>query len=251
MNILITGTTSGIGKQLALDYLAEGHLVYCCGRNPAALQALSQQFPEQAKTLSFDIQQLAACREALGNLPPLELAILNAGTCEYIDAGHFDAACFERVVRINLIGMANCLEPLIPKLASGGRLALMGSSSSYLPLPRAEAYGASKAATEYLARTLSISLQHQHLEVSYIAPGFVETPLTDANDFPMPMRVDVAHASACIRRGIARGKAEIHFPKLFTGLLKTLGLLPFAVQRRLLSRTLTRAHAATTHRHSG
>lgn len=239
MNILITGTTSGIGQQLAIDYLSEGHTVYCCGRNLAALATLSKRFPILAKNLSFDIQDLDDCRRTLRDLPELDLVILNAGTCEYIDAKQFDAASFERVVRINLIGMANCLEFLIPKIAEGGSLSLMGSSSSYVPLPRAEAYGASKAATEYLAKTLSISLKKQNIRVSYIAPGFVETPLTDLNDFPMPMRVGVEFASERIRKGIAQGKSEIHFPRLFTGLLKTLGLLPFALQKRLLARTLT------------
>ncbi len=239
MRILITGTTSGIGQQLATDYLSEGHTVYCCGRNLAALTNLSNRFPALAKNLNFDIQDLEDCRRALSELPELDLVILNAGTCEYIDARQFDAASFERVVRINLIGMANCLEFLIPKITEGGFLSLMGSSSSYVPLPRAEAYGASKAATEYLAKTLSISLKQQAIKVSYIAPGFVETPLTDLNDFPMPMRVGVEYASDHIRRGIAKGKSEIHFPKLFTGLLKALSLLPFALQKRLLAKTLT------------
>ena len=237
--VLITGTTSGIGKQLALDYLRNDHTVYCCGRNQPALEVISGQFPERARLRCFDIQDRSDCRQALAELPCLDLAILNAGTCEYIDAGHFDAECFERVVRTNLIGMANCLQYLIPRMAQGGTLALMGSSSGYLPLPRAEAYGASKAATEYLAKTLAISLKRQQLRVNYIAPGFVKTPLTDRNDFPMPMQVDVEFASAAIRRGIAAGKTEIHFPKMFTGLLKTLGLLPFALQKRLLAMTLT------------
>jgi len=67
----------------------------------------------------------------------------------------------------------------------------------------------------------------------------VETPLTDLNDFPMPMRVDVEYASRRIRKGIAQGKSEIHFPRLFTGLLKSLSLLPFGVQRLLLARMIT------------
>ena len=239
MNILITGTTSGIGHKLAQDYLEEGHTVYCCGRNDTVLADLASPFGERAIPLKFDVQTLSDCKQALSSVPELDVVILNAGTCEYIDASNFDAESFERVIRINLIGIANCLEVLIPKLKRGSTLSLMGSSSSYLPLPRAEAYGASKAATEYLAKTLAITLKKQGIHVSYIAPGFVETPLTDLNDFPMPMRVDVEFASRRIRRGIASGASEIHFPKLFTGILKTLSLLPFALQRILLARMLT------------
>ena len=88
----------------------------------------------------------------------------------------------------------------------------MGSSSSYLPLPRAEAYGASKAAIEYLSRTLQISLKSSDIHVSYIAPGFVETSFTDKNDFPMPMRVDVKFASEKIRAGFSSKKTGNTFP---------------------------------------
>jgi short-subunit dehydrogenase len=238
MNILITGSTSGIGKQLALDYLEQGHSVFCCGRNQAALEDIAADYPT-ATLLSFDIQDLPACRTSLANLPQLDIVILNAGTCEYIDARKFDAECFQRVINVNLIGIANCLEPLLPKLAAGASLALMGSSSSYLPLPRAEAYGASKAATQYLANTLAITLKPSTIHVSYIAPGFVETPLTNLNDFPMPMRVDVHFASKQIRRGISKHQREIHFPRLFTGLLKTIALLPAGLQQRLIARTLS------------
>ena len=238
MNILITGASSGIGRQLARDYLAEGHRVWCCGRNGSALAELERDFPEHARTLSFDIQDLSACREALGGTGRLDLAILNAGTCEYMDARRFDAALFRRVMEVNVIGTGNVLEAIIPQLKAGSTLALMGSSSAFLPLPRAEAYGASKAAVDYLARTLAISLAGAGIHVSYIAPGFVETPLTDRNDFPMPMRVEVGAASRHIRRGLARRRRLIHFPRLFTGLLRCIGRLPLALQNRLIARTL-------------
>ncbi len=238
MNILITGTTSGIGLKLAQDYLSAGHTVHCCGRNKPVLQDLVTAFGDRAKPIIFDVQNREDCLAFLTGLPELDLVILNAGTCEYIDASNFDAASFERVIRINLIGLANCLEALIPKLTAGSSLSLMGSSSSYLPLPRAEAYGASKAAIEYLAKTLAITLGKEGIHVSYIAPGFVETPLTDLNDFPMPMRVNVEFASRRIRQGLEQRQSEIHFPKLFTGLMKTLSLLPFGWQRFLLTKVL-------------
>ena len=238
MNILITGTTSGIGLKLAQDYLAAGNTVHCCGRNKPVLHQLVKAFGDKATPITFDVQNREDCLAALATLPELDLVILNAGTCEYIDASNFDAASFERVIRINLIGLANCLEALIPKLAAGSSLALMGSSSSYLPLPRAEAYGASKAAIEYLAKTLAITLGKEGIHVSYIAPGFVETPLTDLNDFPMPMRVDVEFASRRIRQGLEKEQSEIHFPRLFTGIMITVSLLPFALQRFLLTKIL-------------
>lgn len=239
MKILITGSSSGIGSQLARDYLQQGHTVYCCGRNESALAELRSTHPEQATILAFDIQNLQECLTAVEDIDALDLVILNAGTCEYIDADNFDASSFARVMNINVLGTANCLQAVLPKLGAGSALALMGSSSSFLPLPRAEAYGASKAATEYLAKTLAISLKPRNIHVSYIAPGFVETPLTDLNDFPMPMRVDVSFASRKIRAGLAKRRRMIHFPRLFTGMLRLLGRLPLGIQLRLVGRALS------------
>ena len=238
MNILITGASSGIGKQLAIDYLENGHVVYCCGRDLSALRQLKESFPKLAIILNFDICSLEACAESLSSLKSLDLVILNAGTCEYIDARSFDAELYSRVLRVNVEGTANCLQFLIPRIKEGGSLALMGSSSSFIPLPRAEAYGASKAAIYYLAQTLRISLKSAKICVSYIAPGFVETPLTDRNDFPMPMRVDVNYASDQIRKGLAKGNWLIHFPRNFTWLLKAIGVLPARLQQFLIAKTL-------------
>lgn len=236
MKILITGATSGIGEQLAVDYLRGGHDVFCCGRKISALSKLEEDHPDAAHLHSFDVGDLAECTESLQNIPQLDLVILNAGTCEYVDARKFDAELFARVIKTNLIGTANCLQILIPKIKDKGSLALMGSSSSFLPLPRAEAYGASKAALDYLAQTLQISLGH--VNVSYIAPGFVETPLTNQNNFPMPMRVGVEFASKSIRNGIEKRKTEIHFPQKFTFALKIIGLLPKSVQQFLIKKAL-------------
>lgn len=240
MNILITGTTSGIGHELAVQYLSRNHRVICCGRNADALQKLQVDFPGLASTRCFDITDPAETLQQLADSGPLDLAILNAGTCEYLDMPNFDAKAFARVIETNLIGVANCLEPLIPQLTEGSRLAIIGSSASYLPLPRAEAYGASKAALEYLSKTLAITLKPSNIKVTYIAPGFVKTPLTDRNDFPMPMRLNVSDAAQCIIAGLARGKAEIHFPKRFTALLKFVGMMPFALQKQVIGRLVAR-----------
>ena len=115
----------------------------------------------------------------------------------------------------------------------------MGSSSSFLPLPRAEAYGASKAATEYLAYTLGITLRDREISTTYIAPGFVKTPLSNLNDFPMPMRTSVVAASETIRSGLSKRRKEIHFPKAFTWLLKYIAILPIGIQQSLIRKSIT------------
>ena len=236
MNILISGASSGIGQQLALDYLAAGHRVTCCGRAQNRLASIARAYPNRASICVFDVVDLDACRTGLQDVTDLDLVVLNAGTCEYIDAKVFNARLFERVISTNLVGLANCLEVVIPKLQPGGQVALMGSSAGYVPLPRAEAYGASKAAVHYLARTLAITLRPLGIAVTYIAPGFVETPLTDRNDFPMPMKISTGEASRSIREGLTKRKSEIHFPRRFTGWLKLISRLPMVLQQSLIQK---------------
>jgi len=96
-----------------------------------------------------------------------------------------------------------------------------------------EAYGGSKAAVAYMVETLRIPLFKEKINVSLICPGFVKTRLTDLNDFPMPFRITVQEASSYIRKGLAREKAEIHFPKRFTYLLKLLSYLPRPIWSKL------------------
>lgn len=243
MNILITGSTSGIGQKLAISYLQQGHHVVCCGRNEQALEELQLSYPQLATVLCFDIQDYQDIQQKISTIDKLDLAILNAGTCEYIDMPHFDAQAFQRVLNTNVLGVANCLEALIPKMNKGSRLALTGSSSSFVPLPRAEAYGASKAAIRYLARTLTMTLKPLGISVSHIAPGFVKTPLTDQNDFPMPMRIEADDAASRIIDGLAKGKSDIHFPRRFTGLLKLIASLPMGCQQWLITKlVLDRKH---------
>ncbi|MCE2573135.1 SDR family NAD(P)-dependent oxidoreductase [Motilimonas eburnea] len=235
--VLITGATSGIGRQLALDYIKQGWIVWACGRNQAALTELKQAAGEHLHPLCFDINDVAQIGQAARKITALDLAILNAGTCEYIDdAKQFDGALFERVMQTNVISLGYCLQHFLPLIKRGGKLALMGSSASYLALPRAEAYGASKAAVSYLARTLAIDLKPSGIAVSLINPGFVNTPLTAKNDFPMPMSIDVAQASAAIMAGLAKDRFDVHFPKKFTFILKTLAMLPEFIWQGLAAR---------------
>lgn len=225
MRVLITGATSGIGRQLALDYHREGHEVWALGRNQEALDELSAQ---GLKTVQLDLGERTAALEWFASMTPLDCAILNAGSCEYIDLPEFDSELVSRVMRTNVESMAVSIEGVLPLLRNGDRphLVAVGSSAAYLPLPRAEAYGASKAAISYMIRTLRMDLFRENIDVSLVCPGFVKTPLTDRNDFPMPFRVSVEEASNAIRRGIEKRRLEIHFPGRFTYFLKMLSLLP-------------------------
>jgi short-subunit dehydrogenase len=231
--VLITGATSGIGLALAKKYLAMSYNVVACGRNIEVLdrlQASAEVKPGQLDIIQFDLLDKAALTEALSSIEQLDIVILNAGSCEYIDdVTHFDGELFARVIQTNVIAVGYCLAALIPNINRGGHLALMGSSAAYVPFQRAQAYGASKAAIHYLADSLRLDSDPNVLGISLIAPGFVKTPLTDKNDFPMPMQVSAEQAAEVIFSGINKNNREIHFPFLFTCFLKLMGILPRSI----------------------
>ncbi|WP_075180794.1 SDR family NAD(P)-dependent oxidoreductase [Pantoea sp. 1.19] len=232
--VLITGATSGIGEQLVRDYVRTGWTVIACGRHAGRLQALADSLPG-LQTLAFDITDLAQTRERLNGVTA-DLVILCAGTCEYLDHGVVEAEKVERVLRTNFLGPVNCLDVLLPQLSAGSRVALVGSTAGLVPLPRAEAYGASKAALAYFTRSLAQDLQRRQIALSLILPGFVDTPLTQRNDFPMPMIITAEQASRTIMRGLDKGRAEIAFPWFFALIMRLTALLPAALQRRLTQR---------------
>ncbi|MFC6380017.1 SDR family NAD(P)-dependent oxidoreductase [Psychrobacter glacincola] len=230
-HIVITGATSGIGYQLAKDYLVEGHHVYAVGRDEEALSALKSL---GAETVEVDLMDREKVLTAFDKISKIDLAICGAGMCEYLDMPDFDSAAFMKVVTVNMGTLSHAIEGVLPKLmASKGRLVGIGSASAYVPFARAEAYGSSKAAIHYLMKTLQISLAPHGVSVSLVVPGFVETPMTKQNDFPMPFLQTTQQASQAIRAGIKSGHDVIEFPKKLTLPLKVLGTLPDLVWQQV------------------
>ncbi len=193
MTVLITGASSGIGAGLAKSFAADGHLVIACGRDASRLAALQQLSPNISVRL-FDMTDRDACRQALTGCFCRPDHSLRAGTCEYLDHGQVDAALVERVMATNFLGPVNCLAALQTQLEAGDRVVLVSSMAHWLPFPRAEAYGASKAALIWFANSLRLDWEPKGVAVTVVSPGFVDTPLTRKNDFAMPGRVSVDRA---------------------------------------------------------
>ncbi len=224
-SVLITGASSGIGKALA-ELLSQTHQVYACGRNAERLAAL-EHCGDNIKGLSFDVTNPSQVDQVLSNIDALDIIVLNAGDCRYIDdAKHFDAQLFAEIVNVNLVAIGYQLQAMLPKLKKGGQLVLVGSSVTILPLPRAEAYGASKAGLAYLAKTLALDLKPHDIAVSLVSPGFVATPLTDKNDFAMPFLMTSEQAAVRIKKGIDKRQPHIRFPRRLLGLMQILSWLP-------------------------
>ncbi|MGY2258219.1 SDR family NAD(P)-dependent oxidoreductase [Pseudomonas sp. SDO55104_S430] len=250
--IWLTGASSGIGAALAQILLSQGHFLAVSARNVTALEKLQTGHPQQVLVLPGDLtdaRQVRAMGDRIGELwGYLDQVILNAGTCEYLDAGHFEASMIERVMRTNLFSAAYCVEAALPLLRKAQRphLVAICSSVTYLPLPRAEAYGASKAAMRYLFQSLRIDVAHEGIDVTLVSPGFVDTPLTRQNDFPMPMRWPVGKAADYIATRLEKRPLEVAFPGPFIATLRLLAILPQRLQLALARRMARPATEASS-----
>lgn len=230
--VLITGATSGIGLDLFNKYVEEGYDVVACGRNKEQLAKLAKK---SKATLCFDVTEPDQILSAVALLNiNLDIVILNAGNCRYIDdVVNFDGELFADIINTNLTSTGYLLQYLLPKLNKGGQLVLVSSSATILPFSRSQAYGASKAGMDYLAKSLRIDLAPKGIGVSLVHPGFIKTPLTDKNDFPMPFIISSEEAAYRIFKGIKAKKAYIHFPKRLTMLLKLIALLPDVIWQKI------------------
>lgn len=234
----ITGASTGIGRALALRLARQGWHVAASARNAEALAALGPGI----RAYPLDVTDASACARVAGairhDLGAIDLAVLNAGTHVPTPASSFDAQAVRALIEVNLIGAANGLAAILPDMIAcrRGRIALVASVAGYRGLPGASAYCASKAGLIALAESLKFDLDPLGLKIQVINPGFVRTPLTDRNAFPMPFLMEVEDAVSRILRGLESDRFEIAFPRRFVWLLKALRLLPdrlyFALTRR-------------------
>lgn len=228
--ILITGASSGLGESLALLAAKEGHQVIACGRNKQKLDQLC--INENISSCVFDVTDNKSTRQALQGIN-CDIAVLNAGTCEYVDVDKLDPEMFKRVFETNVFGVVNVISALLPRLTSGNKIVMVDSLARLLPFTKSQAYGASKSALNYIAKTLEVDLASSGITVQTISPGFVETPLTDKNDFPMPMCITSAKAARYMLDGIFKNKSSVYFPRRFSAMIRVMNLLPEFIQKRL------------------
>jgi NAD(P)-dependent dehydrogenase (short-subunit alcohol dehydrogenase family) len=242
--IWLTGATSGIGRALALALAKMGNHVIASGRNEVALRQLSEDCHGAISPMQLDVTDASSIEYAGSRLSvitdSLDMVIANARDCEYLDPSHFDSAMIKRIMAVNFFGAVSTVELALPLLrkASRPQIVVVSSLSTLVAFGGAEAYGASKAALEYFARSLAIDLVPAKIAVSIVRPGFVATPLADKNHFAMPFMLSPEQASDRIIKGIDKRKAMIEFPRRLSWPLKLLAGLP-ALWYRLIAPRLS------------
>ena len=231
----ITGASSGIGRELALILARDGWTVCATARRKSDLDSLvADATPAKGQVLAFegdvtDAGRMAAVVSAIETgHGPIVLAVLNAGIYLPVSDVPFDREAYIRSFDVNLGGTVNCLAPLLPEMVKrgNGQLWLMASVAGYSGLPTSAAYGATKAGLMNMAESLKFDLDKRGVHIGIINPGFVKTPATDKNAFPMPFLMPVEDAAQRIADGLKKGGFEITFPRRFSYILKFLRVLP-------------------------
>ena len=229
--VWLVGASTGIGHATAARLHALGARVVVSARSAQTLNAFVATHAG-AEAMPVDATHREALRAAAMRIVErhggIDLVCYCAGTYREMRATAFDLEGALHHQQVNYVGALHLLDAVLPQLiaqAWAGRpahLSLVASVAGYRGLPRALAYGPTKAALIHLAEVLFLDLAPLGVGVSLVNPGFVETPLTASNRFRMPALVGADEAAREIVAGWQRGQFEIHFPKRFTLWLKAL-----------------------------
>ena len=233
--VWITGASQGIGRALAIELAKRGKTVAVSARNEEKLSSLVQdaeRLPGSIFAFPVDVTDSEAVDSVIDEIETqlggIDQAVLNAGTFVPMEGAEFRADVVRAHFELNVMGVCYCIEPLVQRMSerANGLIAINGSLAGYRGLPESSAYGASKAALVNLAESLYLDLRKTGIDVKIINPGFVRTPLTDKNTFPMPFLIEAEKAAYIIANGLYGKKFEIRFPALFAGFMGLLRLLP-------------------------
>lgn len=229
-NIWIIGASSGIGYALAKELSQRGARLLLSARSTDKLEGLKSELRKDHLAYPLDISDIQntqqASETAQKELGHIDSIIVLAALYEPARLDDMDIEKTRRIVDVNLMGTFNIIHTALPVLLSQGygQLALCGSVAGFRGLPNGQPYSATKAAIINLAE--SLKAENPHLDIKLINPGFVRTPLTDKNNFDMPMMIEPEEAAKAIAEGLLRKNFEIHFPKKFTFWMNLLRLMP-------------------------
>ncbi len=215
-HILITGSSSGLGEALALNYASENILLSLCGRDKKRLDAIGGQCKKLGANVHtkiidvLDKQSMEKWIIARDKKHSIDIIVANAGISGTDDS----LTSAEKIFDINMGGVVNTIHPIIPRMQERrtGQIALVSSLAGYKGLSSAPAYSASKVFVKGYGEALRGKLSPDGIKVNVICPGFVRSRITDQNDFPMPGFMEADKAAKIIVNGLEKNKPVIAFP---------------------------------------
>ncbi|MEM7711300.1 MAG: SDR family NAD(P)-dependent oxidoreductase [Pseudomonadota bacterium] len=221
-SIVLTGASSGIGRDLALRLSKDGLRLLLIARRLDALEAVAREARNRGATVvcsRLDVREIEAMKDQICSFDderPVDLVIANAGISAGLTADRGpEAPGIAKVIHeVNVLGVLNTVEPLLPRMIGrrSGHVALMSSLAAHAPLPDMTSYSASKAAVRAYGLALRGALREKGVAVSVICPGFVESAMTARHRGFKPFQITSERAAEVIERGLLRHRGEIVFP---------------------------------------
>ncbi len=243
--IWITGASSGIGKALAEKFVSEGWKIAVSARRKEILDEMAKN--ENIFSYPLDVTNQDQIRsvfsEIINDFGNLDLCIFSSGTYDPKLEQEINLKQNKFIMETNFFGVLYCIKSVEKyfKDKKDGHISIVSSIAAYRGLPNSSGYGPSKAALTNLAESLYFDFKKHNVRISLISPGFIKTPLTDKNEFPMPFIKSPKFAAEKIFNGLTKSKAfEIHFPKALTLLLKFLRVLPYRLYLFLIDKSVKR-----------
>ena len=246
-HVLITGASSGLGRALAEACARPGAVLHLSGRDGPRLAeaaAACRAKGAEVREAVLDVQDAAAMAAWIGGAGRLDLVIANAGVSAGTGGATEPPDQVRRIFAINVTGVLNTALPAIEAMARQapgadglrGRVAVIASLAAFVAAPGAPAYCATKAAVQRWAEALDASERRRGIRLHAICPGYVRTPMTAQNPFPMPFLMDADEAARRTLAGIARGRLRIAYPWPTYALARIAGALPPAVRAWIFTR---------------
>ena len=230
--IWITGASSGIGKALAIKFSKEGWKVAISARREKLLEEISKS-QNNIDYFQLDVTDSEKCKIVFNEIKKkfgdINISVFCTGIHDPNSEKKLNLEKVRKIMEVNFFGTVNSINAVYDyyKEKKSGQISIVSSVAGYRGLPAAGAYCASKSALSSFAESLYFDLKRFNVRVSLVSPGFIKTPMTDQNDFPMPMIKSPEFAAEQMFKGLTKSKSfEIHFPKSFTSLMKILKVIP-------------------------
>ena len=239
----VTGVSDGIGAAFTKILLQNGWEVIGISRNEQKLNSFKKSINSISnvfKSYKCDVQNIEKLKKIANENNAVTLLFLNAGIYNPIDSSKSNLEIYKEHINVNLLGVINCYEAFLPKMLEegDGKIIIMSSISGWIGLPKAAAYGPTKAALRSFAQSIRYDLKPKGISVQVCSPGFVETSATSVNDFYMPGLMKVENAAKLIFKNMFKKKFEFSFPFIFSLLMRILSVLPDKLSSFLIRKSI-------------
>jgi short-subunit dehydrogenase len=241
--ILLTGASTGIGRELALLLAKNGNRLIVLARRKKLLDELVKMLPDHPQghiSIRCDVSKPSEIKKACTAIAKkeidIDILILNAGIGGTFSVKNMHVENDRYLFEVNFFSHLYFLKLLLPRMLQRktGTIVAVGSLAGYRGMPKSASYSASKAAVARLIESLRIDLWNTGIKCVLVSPGFVKTPMTDKNRFRMPFMITAEKAARTIVKGLAKQKTEIHFPYRLSWLAKCSLIIPDNIYAKIM-----------------